>query len=259
MWFYSLDTKPIGPVAEAELDQLSHRGIVRWDTFIWSEGMAQWKPYGAIFQRESVHCSQCHRKTLPDVATGYGDGFICLDCHDLFFQKIWEGCHIPGLIQFGGFWLRFVAKIIDGVALAVLQIPLLIATIPLSVHYSPAVRIARGESAEGAFGPYVAIQAASLLIRLLLALGYNTFFVGKFGATPGKLCLGLQTVRSDFTQISYRTALLRSLAEMISYSLCYLGYIMAAFDDQKRALHDHLCHTRVVKKKSLEYAKRQVP
>jgi uncharacterized RDD family membrane protein YckC len=27
----------------------------------------------------------------------------------------------------------------------------------------------------------------------------------------------------------------------------FIGYLMAAFDDQKRALHDRICDTRVVR------------
>ena len=30
--------------------------------------------------------------------------------------------------------------------------------------------------------------------------------------------------------------------------ICYIGYILAAFDDQKRSLHDHICNTRVIYK-----------
>jgi hypothetical protein len=29
---------------------------------------------------------------------------------------------------------------------------------------------------------------------------------------------------------------------------CFIGYIIAAFDNEKRALHDHICTTRVVYK-----------
>jgi hypothetical protein len=30
--------------------------------------------------------------------------------------------------------------------------------------------------------------------------------------------------------------------------ICYIGYIMVAFDQEKRSLHDHICNTRVVYK-----------
>jgi uncharacterized RDD family membrane protein YckC len=35
---------------------------------------------------------------------------------------------------------------------------------------------------------------------------------------------------------------------MLSAILLGIGYLMIAFDDEKRALHDRICDTRVIKK-----------
>jgi uncharacterized RDD family membrane protein YckC len=40
----------------------------------------------------------------------------------------------------------------------------------------------------------------------------------------------------------------RHFAEMLSGILLGIGYLMIAFDDEKRALHDRICDTRVIKK-----------
>ncbi|HET6371045.1 MAG TPA: RDD family protein, partial [Nitrospiria bacterium] len=40
----------------------------------------------------------------------------------------------------------------------------------------------------------------------------------------------------------------RYFAEILSGIILCIGYIMAAFDDEKRALHDRICGTRVIKK-----------
>ena len=37
-------------------------------------------------------------------------------------------------------------------------------------------------------------------------------------------------------------------AEMLSGMILGIGYLMAAFDDEKRALHDRICDTRVVRR-----------
>jgi uncharacterized RDD family membrane protein YckC len=47
-------------------------------------------------------------------------------------------------------------------------------------------------------------------------------------------------------KIGYGRAFGRSCAEILSQLICAIGYIIAAFDDQKRALHDHMCNTRVI-------------
>ena len=73
------------------------------------------------------------------------------------------------------------------------------------------------------------------------------FFLGKFGATPGKMACKLKVVRPDGERISYARALGRHFAEMLSGIILYIGYIMAAFDEEKRTLHDRICDTRVIK------------
>jgi len=37
-----------------------------------------------------------------------------------------------------------------------------------------------------------------------------------------------------------------SSPELLSRIICDIGYIIAVFDSEKRALHDHICNTRVV-------------
>jgi uncharacterized RDD family membrane protein YckC len=62
------------------------------------------------------------------------------------------------------------------------------------------------------------------------------------------MALKLQIVRSDFSKVSYLRALGRYFALGLSAMLLDIGYIMAAFDSEKRALHDYLCDTRVIKR-----------
>jgi uncharacterized RDD family membrane protein YckC len=38
---------------------------------------------------------------------------------------------------------------------------------------------------------------------------------------------------------------------IVSGIILLIGYIMAGFDDEKRALHDRVCDTRVIYKRSL--------
>jgi uncharacterized RDD family membrane protein YckC len=81
----------------------------------------------------------------------------------------------------------------------------------------------------------------------LITVCYNTFMQGKYGATLGKMACGLKVVKSDGTFLSYGRAFGRAMAEILSYAICRIGYIIAAFDGQKRALHDHIADTRVIR------------
>ena len=92
------------------------------------------------------------------------------------------------------------------------------------------------------------LQLVFQLVFLVANIGYQIFFLGKYGATLGKMACGLRVVTADGGKISYGRATGRAFAEMLSGIICYIGYIMIAFDDQKRGLHDHICNTRVIYK-----------
>jgi uncharacterized RDD family membrane protein YckC len=72
--------------------------------------------------------------------------------------------------------------------------------------------------------------------------------VGKNGATVGKMACGIRVVGADGKSVGYGKSTGRYFAKMLSYIIILIGYIMAAFDDEKRSLHDRLCETRVVYK-----------
>jgi uncharacterized RDD family membrane protein YckC len=81
-----------------------------------------------------------------------------------------------------------------------------------------------------------------------VAVGYETFFVGKFGATPGKMACKLRVITAEGAPVSYARALGRYFSKLVSYLTCSIGFIIAGFDDEKRALHDRMCNTRVIYK-----------
>jgi uncharacterized RDD family membrane protein YckC len=60
------------------------------------------------------------------------------------------------------------------------------------------------------------------------------------------MALQIQVVTADGGRVSYLRALGRHFAKLLSSATLLIGYIVAAFDPQKRALHDWICNTRVV-------------
>ena len=80
-----------------------------------------------------------------------------------------------------------------------------------------------------------------------LMIFYTTYFVGKYGATPGKMICKLKIIRPDGTELTYMRAFGRFFGEWLSSMILYIGYIMVGFDKEKRALHDMICDTRVIK------------
>lgn len=186
-----------------------------------------------------VRCSECGREYPDTELVHYGDSKICAECKPVFFQRLMEGAETAGSFRYGGFWIRFAAKTIDGLILWVVGM-LIMVTAGFSMF-----------SGHNAFTMTPARLAIYILINLLqfaIGISYSTFLVGRYGATLGKMVFGLKVVMPDGGRVTYLRALGRHFAELISSMTLLIGYIMAAFDDEKRALHDRMCATRVIRK-----------
>ncbi len=47
-WFYLVQGQRQGPVDDAALESLVRQGVVRDDTYVWRDGLAEWQTYGAV-------------------------------------------------------------------------------------------------------------------------------------------------------------------------------------------------------------------
>jgi len=165
---------------------------------------------------------------FDDELIQFGDALVCGKCEPLFVQKLKEGVTVAGEMVYAGFWIRFGAKFIDGILLG-------IAGFALGFLGGLILRNA------------IAVAVIENILSLALSIAYATYFVGRYGATPGKMACGLKVVRSDGEKVSYGRACGRFFAELVSSITLTIGYIMAAFDEEKRALHDRICDTRVIR------------
>jgi uncharacterized RDD family membrane protein YckC/DNA-directed RNA polymerase subunit RPC12/RpoP len=197
---------------------------------------------------QAYFCTECGRPTPPEELARFGDRLVCPYCKDAYAQKLREGVAPAGFVRYGGFWMRFVAVFIDGIILAIpigiLQF-LLFAAMGLSM-----ARLGSDAPPDQVFavlGPMMGAVGLIVLLSTVIGCTYETFFIVKFGATPGKMALGLKVVRPNGAGIDVGRAIGRYFAKMLSGMILYIGYIMAGFDSQKRALHDMICDTRVIK------------
>ena len=248
-WYYATGQQQHGPVSDEELAQLVAAGKVGADTLVWHGGMEDWLPYGSLQQVDVAPgtasdaprtglCTECGRLFPKQDLLTYQGASVCAACKPAFFQRLQEGAAVPGVMIYGGFWLRFAAKIIDGlIMMAAMWVLLLIFIIPFS------------GLADDNTSPFAAIGIQLLIqgIGMGMQLAYTVFFLGKFGATPGKMACKLKVVRANGDPITYGRAVGRYFGDMLSGMLLNVGYLIAAFDDEKRALHDHICDTRVIK------------
>jgi len=256
-WYYVENGNQAGPVEEAELGQLLQSRRLAGDTLVWHEGMANWEPFsavcppayaamvaappvagaGSVATATEAVCAECGGVFNKDEMIPHGNVFICARCKPVFIQKLAEGAKInTGELNYAGFGIRFAAKILDGLLLGVVIFaPMMILIVSRAGSQRP------GE-----------VDVISLVFQLgfyVVNLLYTVFFLGKFGATPGKMVCKLKVVTGDGGKVGYGRAAGRYFAEMLSGMICYIGYLMVLFDkEERRALHDRICNTRVIHK-----------
>jgi uncharacterized RDD family membrane protein YckC len=148
--------------------------------------------------------------------------------------------------HYAGFWIRFVARFIDailvGIVSFILFLPLTflgIGSLSLANRQDPAAALAALPAMMGVIG-------ITTVLRIALFAAYEIYFVSTRGATPGKMALGLKIIRADGGPVPMGLAAGRYFAQFLSSFILCIGYIMAGFDPEKRALHDRLCETRVI-------------
>jgi uncharacterized RDD family membrane protein YckC len=91
------------------------------------------------------------------------------------------------------------------------------------------------------------LQVINISMSIIITMLYAVFFLVKKGATPGKMALGLRVINADGSrEITYGKAFGRYFAKWLGYLTFYIGFMMAGWDDEKRALHDRICATRVI-------------
>ncbi len=252
-WYYADEGVQIGPLTDSEFEDLVRLGKITDQTIVWNEGLTEWQPYGRVRPAAvkpsvppvmspisttlSLRCTECQLEFSQGELVRYRDSWICTRCKPIFFQRLREGVAAPGLMDYAGFWVRFGAKLIDGIIVWVVQMVAILALSPLL-----------------GFNMFSSEPPANLAFLMIYpfsfaaSIFYSVWFVGKYAATPGKMALGLKIVTSEGEPVTYKKALARFFAEMLSSIICGIGYIMAAFDEQKRSLHDHICDTRVIRK-----------
>jgi uncharacterized RDD family membrane protein YckC len=145
---------------------------------------------------------------------------------------VWDARPIgPEHVAYGGFWIRVVAYIIDGILLTIVcgVVDRLLGINILATdwdHYDPLANV-------------ISLVIGWLYFALLES--------SERGATVGKMVMGLRVVTSDGQRLSFMNATGRYFAKILSAIILCIGFIMVAFTDKKRGLHDIIAGTLVIK------------
>lgn len=157
------------------------------------------------------------------------------------------------MIKSGSFFLRFIAAILDafiGYTIAFI-ISKIGQSIGLSGNHIPE-KVELGVASQSYFelfaNAFTQHFSSLQFLAVILNLAIIAYFLRTKGATIGKLILGLKVIdiRSR-PQLSYGQIFFRETIGKLLSSILMIGYLMALFTKNKRALHDFLAKTRVIK------------
>ena len=182
----------------------------------------------------TVYCAQCGRPYPGEEMVRFGAVAVCANCKDIYAQRLRETGQVAGARVYAGFWIRFVAWFIDLIALWIVN---------FAIQTVTGTRITNPRD----FGAAMGSMGLNFLISIGISLFYESFFLVQYGATPGKMVLKLKVITPDGGGISWGRAIGRYFAKWLSGITLLIGYIMAGFDSEKRALHDYIAGTRVIR------------
>jgi uncharacterized RDD family membrane protein YckC len=151
----------------------------------------------------------------------------------------------------GGVGVRFVARFIDGIILGVIRFPVAIVVQLVSRSFIGNVN-SPDQLMQGQGGMVlIMLTLFNLVFGMAVFLAYNGWFYRNKGATPGKLLMGLRVVDATTgTYLSWGQTFMREIVGWFVDGLTlFIGLLMAAFRSDKRALHDLIGGTQVLRVK----------
>lgn len=309
-WFYTdREAEQQGPVDDQTLLGLNREGAIDARSLVWRDGMADWEPFrevaGTLFGETEegtpvqvgvcAHSSQIYplSEMIP-----YGEALVGKEHKEAFVQRLMETGR-TGIedatekkFEYVGFWWRCLSSFIDYL---VKMVPTWLCAVPQYIVMGTMGAVP-GETDSAGFPIALAIaQGIGALGMLAVSIWYETWMVGKYEATLGKMVIGAKVVNPDGSRLGYKRAFFRWMAKkplnyivMILPSAIVMGiviaaiggtagesegsatfvmgtfagifaaffvgllaagvYWMAAFDPEKRALHDRVASTRVIRK-----------
>ena len=182
---------------------------------------------GAAAEESARFCPACGNAMTPDAATAQA-------------AVAPTPVVLPGTGPlYGGFWVRFVAVLIDAILVGAV-------TTPLSFF----IGLAIGAAGLAVSMPDTGVQLVGAISGLALGVVANWLYEGLMissakQATVGKMILRLRVTDLEGNRLSFARASGRHFAKYLSGMILLIGYIMAAFTERHQALHDMIAGTLV--------------
>jgi uncharacterized RDD family membrane protein YckC len=280
-WYYAdRDRQRHGPMEGAALAQLFRDGRIGLDVLVWRDGLPQWQPLSELAGElglladappvtpeppspapafdpapaSAVEAAMDNRAVFtagePAAQTWAASTPIHATPQEMGDRSPYSApsaslmAHsdvvVGGEVIYAGFWKRVAAYTIDsliaGLAIAI-----------VSAILGGIMGAAFGLRGGLESGGFLAIQAVTQVVSLVLGASYFGYFHSSSSqATPGKMAVGIKVVNPSGEPISFMRGFGRYFAMLVSSLTLCIGFAMAGFTEQKRALHDMISGTLVV-------------
>ena len=201
---------------------------------------------GSAVAAGAAFCSSCGQP-IPAMAVA-GSGPIAAAATFPAAAPAFPRSAAASNVLYAGFWLRFVAWVIDRI---VLWVAGTIVMLPFAA--SLGLRgMMRGRPPFTDPADVIAFMGTFFwLIVIAIALDW-LYFAGfessAWQATLGKKALGLEVTDLGGQRISFGRASGRFFGKIISNLTLLIGYILAGFTEKEQALHDMIAGTLVTRK-----------
>jgi len=157
-----------------------------------------------------------------------------------------------GGVEYAGFWLRFVAYLIDGLVSCAAFLILLVPLFMLTGAGAALSKIGSGEDISDNVAAFMGIGFIFGFFGIILVVSWLYYALSEsssWQATLGKKILNLKVTDMSGQPISFGRASGRYFAKIITGMIpLFIGYIMAGFTEKKQAIHDMIASCLVLRK-----------
>ena len=136
--------------------------------------------------------------------------------------------------NYGGFWKRVVAYLIDAFIIA-FPVTMIFGTVIPQTMMTENIQVTS-----------VAVSMPQVIMLVASWVYFAGLESSAWQATVGKKMLGMQVTDTSGKRIDFIKATIRYLSKFLSSFFLMIGFIMVAFTEKKQGLHDFIAGTTVV-------------
>ncbi len=204
-----------------------------------------------------MYCSKCGAQTNDGAA-------FCSSCGQPFFSgalapvaamatqaPATSSVAARARVQYAGFWIRFLAYLIDSV---VMGLGFVVVVIPIAFLLGVGSLITRIHR-EHEIGDAGVLVIVGLIFLVMILAVFATWLYhalmesSSWQATVGKKVLDLVVTDMEGKPVSFGRATGRHFAKIITNMIpLFIGYILAGFTERKQAVHDMISGCLILKK-----------